>query len=587
VPASHTQPARSALICLAGGLAVGFIWPFHVNPVPSFSSEWLAGMALLLAAGVFVSRQDQTRWYLPVSALWLVPFAGAIGAQWLLGRAPYAEAVIHALMFVLLAWLVAALVASCVGQNGMDVEAASAPLHWGLWIAAMISGLTAWIQWAGLDVFLSPFVFPMSAIAVHGRPSGNIAQPNLLATLCGLGVVAVSWLWASRRLDGLKAGASVILLLATIGLSGSRTALLFLPAWALVAMLLPKANTRKTMRVWAWIVVPAAMFALHLLVPQLTLQFGSALVQTDVRAASLASDSRLVLWSIAANGIQNLPLLGYGVSTFSQFMVESVAYLPVHDTGLAHHTHNTVLQLILDVGLLAVGLTGVIMCVHCIKAIPAWRPSLERVVAFAGIATLLVHSMLEFPLWYLHFWIVFVWLVAMLDPLVFELPNRRRVRSAAALVLGGSTLAGIWIYSDYWETHRKLRAMLDPAERAQHQTAATPRSLTLYRSYDDYIDHMFGTLPLPLQAGDLERRRKATARHPYPAVLIRMAIIEVLANDQSRADHLLRTLAGMHPQFIDQIQPQFNGACTAFRSQALCAYANTLSRLELGRFSRQ
>lgn len=567
--------SSSPFLVLGGALTLGFLWPFRVNPIPSFSGEWLVGMGVVLTLlATLHQRAIVIRW--PRIVAGFLPLMLIILLQWMSGRFAYPEHAVFGLLFLLTGVLTATIVSSLKGTDSESNERAALFLHSFLMASAVLSACTALAQWLGWDRFLSPFVFPMEAVAQRGRPTGNIAQPNLLATLCGLGMVSVGWLGLQKKLPAWGASSSALFLAFAIGLTGSRTALLFVPCLmlALVWYLLQSETAQR--RHWLGVLLPLAIVVAHFAVPFLSPLLGSTLISTEVRGLNLSSDSRMQLWSIGLHSVTNTPWLGHGVGTFIEYMGFSAADLGLKDTGVAHHTHNLFLQLVLDFGW--PGMVSVLL----ISTIYVWKkkllvsPSLTRISAWSVIAVLLVHSQLEFPLWYLHFWLVFVWAMVLVDVEGIPIPAERIVRAAllGVVVLGLSF--GTWLYRDYWETHRRVQALFSPVQQVPSEVQGDIRAWSLFTSSDEYVYHMLGALPLPLDARDLELRRRTTERQPAPAALIRLAVIEVLAGQPDRAKRYLDVLKATEPTYVGLIRPEFDAACQAFQTKSVCDFGKQL-----------
>lgn len=561
------------LFLLGGGLALGFLWPFHVDPIPSFSSEWITGMGLLMAV-LWLLRGPVSIWRFPRILTFVAPVALLLVSQLMTGRLAFPENGVFGLVFMLAAVLTGLVVSTA---RTADANDSAVYLFWALWAAGMVSGLSALAQWVGWDRFLQPFVFPMDAVALRGRPTGNIAQPNLLSTLCALGMVASGWLGLRRTAPGWLALGSALFMAFIVGLTGSRTAILFVPVMlAALYWHVVRSGQPKTGRRWALLLVPMSVIGAHFMVPFLTGVIGSGLVSQEVRALNMGSESRQQLWVIGLAALQDAGWWGHGFGNFTRSVVFNGAKLGLEDTGLAHHSHNVFLQLGIDFGWAGLFLVLLLSVGHVFKNRLYRGLTDERVAAMAGVLILLIHSQLEFPLWYLHFWLVFIWMLVVADVDLVEIGQARLVRNGMTAVVVGGLMFGAWLYHDYWQTHRKMLPLFSNDPQGQMASAEDIRRWTLFSSYDEYMHHMFGVLRFPLSQTEIAKRRSATERHAYPLALIRMAVIEVLLGDNVRAARYLDALKSMHPQFQGEIKPQFDGACQAFQNKALCDFAKTL-----------
>src|SRR5690554_6577144 len=98
------------------------------------------------------------------------------------------------------------------------------PLSIAQWLAGVIlisASLSTWIaikQW----LLLSGSIW-VADLPVAGRPFANLAQPNNLATLLGMGLASVIYFYERRKLNGISSGSLAAFLLFGIVLTQSRT----------------------------------------------------------------------------------------------------------------------------------------------------------------------------------------------------------------------------------------------------------------------------------------------------------------------------------------------------------------------------
>lgn len=135
------------------------------------------------------------------------------------------------------------------------------------------------------------------------------------------------------------------------------------------------------------------------------------------------SDYRWTLWSQAWDLINKEPLQGSGIGTFAMARTENLAFSPLQDESLSsemyHHSHNWILQILIDHGWIVGSL---LILLFCYLMLAAFKNSLKEESAWTlwlSAWILFVHSFTEYPLWYLSFFMLLVFC------LNFCLPQKR------------------------------------------------------------------------------------------------------------------------------------------------------------------
>ena len=191
------------------------------------------------------------------------------------------------------------------------------------------------------------FLFPQSVYTkineVVPLLSATAIHPNAMAAALAL-LCALSWaLWLFARREQ-RLGERLLLVLAGVGTAGilllsqSRGALLSL------AVSLPLLAMLRWRRAW-WALAPlglAGAIALYLVGVRNVLEYIAA------GGAVRSMDGRMEIWSRAIYAIQDFPLSGIGMGTFSQ--VVPVLY-PFSRLAEANHAHNLFLQVAVDLGI--------------------------------------------------------------------------------------------------------------------------------------------------------------------------------------------------------------------------------------------
>lgn len=343
--------------------------------------------ALLLALGALMISQalapmrTGVTWGLPLQALGMTAAAGValtLGAR--IGRGPQAEAV-------------------------------TASFCWALVIASLGSAAFAFVQ-----VFI-PSLAGQGLIAsssVAGRAVGNLRQPNHLSTLVLMGAAAAVWLGARPRgRDSWPAGVVAALLLVftwVVVVTGSRTGMVgivMLALWGLADRELPR-GLRPVM-----MALPVAYGMYWVLMAGWSHLTGHDFIgEARLHSGSDISSSRFGIWSNTLSLIASHPWAGVGWGGFNHAW--TLTAFPGRPIAFFDHTHNLVLQMLVELGLPAglfvLLLFGVALWALLLQALRRTLGTTPRLALFI-VALLMVHSQLEYPLWYAYFLLptAFVW----------------------------------------------------------------------------------------------------------------------------------------------------------------------------------
>lgn len=392
-----------------------FLLPFHSLPLPSFHSEWLAMLLALLGCIplLFTGSLELPRIALAPLALTLV-----VGLQWLLGMFAYgATALMLALFLIwcaLLAMagrtLAARLDLSAFSDAGGDNARFYSTLAWFLFVGGMLNAFAGLLQYGQMWRAFGGWISEPMSLSEFGI-YGNLAQQNHFATHLALALASSTYLCLSRQLARGWFAASALVLLLALVLSGSRSSFLYL-LWivALVLWLRRSDNASRLLRRAGWLAL--ALVIAMLILAWLALHYGKQVPQLQ-RLLTLAGaiGVRGFLWQHALAMFFSKPLLGVGMDAFAWQLVEQLQDAhELNQWGIDQYAHNLPLQL-----LAGAGLSGFV-----VVAWPAWRfvqrqltlpTSLPRMWFAAVCGILLIHSMLEQPLFFAYFLGIFAFLL--------------------------------------------------------------------------------------------------------------------------------------------------------------------------------
>ena len=245
---------------------------------------------------------------------------------------------------------------------------------------------------------------------VPGRAVGNLRQPNHLGSLLLWALAAAALLAERRTLPRWAAWAGSAVMVLAIELSASRTG-----AVGLGLLLLWALADRRLSRQTRWLLAALPLlYAVAYLgmgwwgsVSQQALGAGARLAAEGAASIGIDSpNSRLNIWGNALSLIAAHPWAGVGFGEFN--LAWTLSAFPNRPTAFFDHTHNLALQLAVELGLPAASAVLLLMAVALWQAAGrAWCAEGDTGLAArtAGVLVLLtlLHSMVEYPLWYAYF----------------------------------------------------------------------------------------------------------------------------------------------------------------------------------------
>jgi hypothetical protein len=526
-PASF--PRRSWIALVLG--AFPWLDPFAPGPSPSVA-PWLAsalcGIALwaLAATGPRGARLPR---HLVLAAAALVLWA-------LLSHLPPRPEVA-----MLAGGLALILLAAGFGS---DADLARG-LQAGFVLAAAASALAGLLQYFGVSRELAPWINTTEA----GEAYANLRQPNQYATLCWIGgaVIVFGTLQLSRRV----AIGLLVVLAAGSAASVSRTGML--QGLMLTALAAWWPGSRRRERLLACAAAALAYFAATVMLPVL-LDAATGAMPARTLWGRLGGgnpcSSRTVLWSNVLHLVAQRPLVGWGWGEldYAHFMT---LYPGDRFCDILDNAHNLPLHLAVELGVPA----AVLVCIGALAWIVRQRPWRDeeplRQLAWAIVALILLHSLLEYPLWYGPFQIAFGaclgWLAA---PAGASGAEAQPVRSRAPALVAAAVLLAATGYAA-WDYTRVTQIYVAPAQRlspwAQDTLRAVRRSW-LFSGQARFAD-------LTLQAPDRSNARELHALalgvlhySPEPRVIERAIETATLLGRDDEAVQLLARYRAAFPK---------------------------------------
>ncbi|TAM42730.1 MAG: polymerase [Burkholderiaceae bacterium] len=336
------------------------------------------------------------------------------------------------------------------------------------WLAAgLLSSVMGLCQYLGAGASLLPWVNQTEL----GEAFANLRQRNQFATLTNVALAALLWLVTTGRNVGRRpwfAWGAAALLMAGNAASSSRTGLLELVLLCGLAWLWGGWRKPPVRRVLLAALLAYALAAL--LLPWLA---GFGWFGHDAFARLRAGDqlcaSRLTLWSNVLQLIAKHPWLGWGWGQLAY-----AHYITLFDgprfCAILDNAHNLPLQLAVTLGIPV----ALVVCGGFAWWVLRQRPWREgdptRRLAWAVVAVIGLHSLLEYPLWYGPFQIAFalclawLWLAGQRQDSSSNVPVTIDESTQTAIV---SVVVAVLVALAYvaWDYHRVSQIYLPPEQR--------------------------------------------------------------------------------------------------------------------------
>lgn len=268
-------------------------------------------------------------------------------------------------------------------------------------ISGLFSSLIAIIQWVGLS---ENKLFIMGLVG--NRPYGNMAQPNHLATFLCVSLLSLWYLFEKYKINQFTLSFFSIFISTSILLTQSRTAWIILLLFLMFLSIgIKKYNLRLSMKNIGFLSIFIIFFCISLPYFNLILSSNFNIINTvGLIDRATTGYQRLEIWNQMIHAITEEPWHGYGwnQTTAAQFRVID----SIHNKEWVTSAHNLILDIFVWCGI-PLGLLIVSYFVYLYIKIIFSISDLESIFCFLAISSILIHSLLEFPLYYSYFFIPF------------------------------------------------------------------------------------------------------------------------------------------------------------------------------------
>jgi len=537
---------NSVVLTLTVCLILANLLPYHTTPYVAFYNEWLALFGVFIVL-VLLAQQKFNPIRLPWLAIIPICLALIIIIQVLFGLLTVSWDAFLPVIYLLEA-TVAILLGATFCAQPKGAPRLCVALAWAHLVAGLISVGLATLQLVGKEALLTSFVMPMPHdIAI--RPYANLGQPNQLALLFCLALASVWWLFQSDRLRSSIAILMALLLLWGLVLTQSRIGWLITPLFAFFIGVWRNNMTFKPIPIVLLVVLVTGYFCSVLALPSLA----DLLSATTISASEHISTGlvRLVLLQQAFEISLTYPWFGAGWYEFGPQQLKIAA--DFSPSMYVIHAHNIVLNFAAELGwpvTITVFLTlGYWFYSCCLR--PNQQKILSKEVGFATLffSAVLVHSLVEFPLWYAYLLIPMAFLLGMVhqEQLGTKAIQISRVYLLALSLLMALGLVGV--ATDYRCLVLGFRAFgwenigLKADEGSTEQPA-----FTLFPQFYDYFHFAKTKARAGMSSQDIAFMEFVAKRFAYPPVLMRMTFVYALNNRPDDALRTMKTLKKLHEE---------------------------------------
>ncbi len=555
--------------------ALPFILPIHTPPITSFYNEYFAAFAgLLLAFSLMLKdRLGGARLHLAWWSMPLISLICVVGVQVVTGYYAYIASALMTLIYLGLAFLLVNLGRNQAANHGL-VYALCNVLP-GLMLAGGINLVIAVMQKIAIPEVFQNLVIPL--VDTNQGAYGNLAQQNHFADLQALSCLSCLFLGKIKGWHKFWHYSLASLFGAGIVLSGARSGWLYLVIvlWYLGVFSNLQGLRAALGRPWVWMLLLGIVIPLALSLPhshwQRYLQFEETL------------GARGFMWRHTLGIIIDYPWLGVGFEGFAYQIIKQQQHSgEFAKWGIDQYAHNFILQLAGNAGIPITLLFGMSFFqtwrwLHLQLAKPG-----QRVVA-SILTILILHSLIEQPLYYLYFLLPLAYLLGSVDRScwVFKAPRMCWFATCWFISFAFVSVAMIKVIIDY----KRIESMHLDSDWLKNYAIAhyQEQGMLLYQwrsnhTFPGVLEALYPEIYVARDAtleSKLELNRRLLRYAPVADVVYRQAALLAQSQQRSDAEVWLSSAALAYPRSIKEYLPGFQQRCE-FRGGLNCQLTQQL-----------
>jgi O-antigen ligase len=526
-------------------IVTAYLLPYHKYPFQSFYNDWIVilGVVILFA---FQTEQKVLAVQLPCIVVIPLGLAVLISVQAIGGMLTVSwDAVFPVAYFVVASGAV--LYGATIAGTKRGAILLCNVLALAHLFAGLLSVAIASLQFIGAESMYGTLILSISHSGRSViRPYANVAQPNQLALLFCMSIACVWWFFQIGQIRKFTGILSVALLLWGLVLTQSRIGWLVLPAFAFFLWIWRREREFNRISIWVALAYLFLYFILIIALPKIALAAGSV-VYSPLDHVGTASDSpRLALireaWFISLTH----PLIGAGWHEFGPQQLAFGFDFPIGN--YSQHAHNILLNFAAEIGwpftVLIFGTLAYWLYKSC------FRTQLSKEVGFAALffTSVVIHSLVEFPLWYAYVLLPTAILMGMVHQLQFGGKSIKFSRCGIGLACLILSFGLVMIAADYRRVVVGFRALGWEYLGLTADEGTTEKPvLTIFPHFYNYF-HFAKTQAHPgMRLDEIAAMEKVMMRFGYAPVLMRMSLVYALNNRANDALKTMATIRHLHP----------------------------------------
>lgn len=414
------------------------------------------------------------------------------------------------------------------------------------WVwAALLSATMALLQYFGMQLLPSPWV----PTAAPGEAYGALRQRNQFATLTLIGLAALLP-YARLGVRWRYLIPAVLLLVMGNAVSASRIGAIGLMLMCVAPVVWPSLRSRRT--VILLVICMAGYASAAAALPGLLAQWKGIQAPTVVERifAESGCGSRKVLWSNVSHLIAQKPWLGWGWGELDYAHYVTL-YPAARFCDILDNAHMLPLHVAVELGLPA-AILATLAVAGLVAAHTPWHETQPyRQMAWIVLAAILLHSMVEYPLWYGPFCLAVAASVAVLCH-----RDGFRVRWSTvvgiATCTGAAALLGLSLFAawDYWRVSQIYLPYEARAPAYQNDPLSRVRESWLFQDQINFAELTTTQLTRDNAAWVANLAGKVLHYSPEPRVI--QPLIEsliLLGRDDDALMHMVRFRAAFPDEY--------------------------------------
>ena len=403
---TQRQPETLIKVLIVLLLTLPFLLPWYYPPYTGFYTDMVVGMLTSLFAIYLLFNTLKLKSC--ITAAGLLMFALYLPLQSLLIQFPYIGSSLYISSFYI---LVALLLLTFMSVPKEIFIYITSSVLWGIFILASIQLCLYLIQLAITDVQVKE---KLDWILFSGT-GGQVGQRNNFSHIMMWGLITSIILERTNKISIIKMWILVLVYSIAMAHSGSRAVILYIVGLSLMAayqMFMVKENNIKVFSRNVLIALAIVLFA-QFAFPFILNNFISSGISSGADRLIGSSEylSRWLEWQKAWLAFLDAPLLGHGWGSYgfqSFWYHDQVATIGMpRANDYFAHSHNLILQLLVEVGLLGTLILVAPIAFILLKTFFKYKSDVTTFGLLMICVISLIHSMVEFPLWHSNFLIVF------------------------------------------------------------------------------------------------------------------------------------------------------------------------------------